>query len=150
MTAVYIIAGVVLIFFLLTMMGPKAYAVSRSITIKRSAKDIYDFVKFIKNQNEWGPWIKKDPHVQQSYTGTDGEVGFISKWEGNKEVGSGEQEIKAIFHNDRIETELRFLKPWKSQSDAFIKVEEISENVTKVIWGFTGNNKFPFSIFLNF
>ena len=48
-------------------------------------------------------------------------LGFVSKWEGNKDVGSGEQEIKKIIHNESIESELRFLKPWKSQSDAYIK-----------------------------
>ena len=44
----------------------------------------------------------------------------------------------------------RFLKPWKSTSDAFITTEAISSDVTKVTWGFSGKNKFPFSIFMLF
>ena len=88
--------------------------------------------------------------MTQEFIGVDGQVGFVSKWEGNKDVGSGEQEIMGIVDNKVIETELRFFKPWKSQSDAYLKVEEISTNKTKVVWGFSGKNKFPMSIFMLF
>ncbi|MFT5077259.1 MAG: hypothetical protein ACI85B_002327, partial [Flavobacteriaceae bacterium] len=76
--------------------------------------------------------------------------GFISRWEGNKEVGIGEQEIKAIVENKQIDTELRFIKPWKSVSDAFLKVKELNSNSTEVIWGFSGVNKVPMNIMMLF
>ncbi len=77
-------------------------------------------------------------------------IGATSKWEGNKDVGSGEQEIKRIVENEVIESELRFLKPWKSQSDAYLRVKETSEGETEVTWGFSGKNKFPVSIMMLF
>lgn len=150
MTFLYIVLAIIALIVILGLLAPKSYEVDRSIMVNKALPDVFQYIKFIKNQNDWSPWKKKDPNFTQEFEGTDGEVGFISKWEGNKEVGSGEQEIKAIIHNERIETELRFLKPWKSQCDGYIKVEEISANVTKVIWGFIGNNKFPFSIFMLF
>jgi len=150
MTFLYIVLAIIVLIIILGLLAPKSYDVSRSIEINKALPDVFQYLKFIKNQNDWSPWKKKDPNFKQEFEGIDGEVGFISKWDGNKEVGSGEQEIKAIIHNDIIESELRFLKPWKSQSDAYIKVEEINADVTKVIWGFTGRNKFPFSIFMLF
>lgn len=86
----------------------------------------------------------------KTFTGVDGEVSFVSKWDGNKDVGSGEQEITEIFEGKRIESELRFLKPWKSTSNAFMVVEPKEDAQTEVTWGFDGENKFPSSIFMLF
>ncbi|MCK5442641.1 MAG: polyketide cyclase, partial [Maribacter sp.] len=76
----------------------------------------------MKKQDEWGPWAKKDPNIVKKFTGTDGEVGAINSWKGNKEMGEGEQEITGIKFNEVVETQLRFLKSFKSISDAYIRV----------------------------
>ena len=150
MTFLYIVLALIVLIIFLGLIAPKEFEVSRSIEMNKPLHDVFHYLKYTKNQDYWSPWKKKDPNMEQTFEGTDGEVGFISKWNGNKDVGSGEQEIKAIVHNDKIETELRFLKPWKSESDGYLKVEELSTDVTKVIWGFVGKNKFPFSIFMLF
>ena len=38
--------------------------------------------------------------MEKEFKGTDGEVGFISAWKGNKEVGEGEQEIIGLVENE--------------------------------------------------
>tara|TARA_R110001592_G_scaffold302088_2_gene573864 strand:- start:379 stop:717 length:339 start_codon:yes stop_codon:yes gene_type:complete len=88
--------------------------------------------------------------MDQKFTGIDGEVGAVSYWNGNKEVGEGEQEITKIIDGKRIEQDLRFLKPFKSQSDCYMDLEELDNNRSKVTWGFTGTNKFPMSIMMLF
>ncbi|WP_394331586.1 SRPBCC family protein [Pustulibacterium marinum] len=87
--------------------------------------------------------------MKKTYVGTDGEIGFISAWEGNKDVGAGEQELINFVDGELIQSQLRFLKPWKSTSDAYIRLEELNE-ATQVTWGFSGHNKFPASIFMLF
>jgi hypothetical protein len=146
----YILIALIVIFIFLTLIAPKKYHVYRNIEIQKPLSEIFQYLKYIKNQNDWSPWKKKDPDMVQEFIGIDGEVGFLSKWEGNKEVGSGEQEIKRIVKDVIIESELRFFKPWKSQSDAYIRVEYLGDERTKVTWGFSGKNKFPFSIFMLF
>lgn len=147
---IYVVLAIIAIVIVLALVAPKAYIVSRSIEINKELPDVFQYLKFIKHQDEWSPWKQRDPFMTQEYFGTDGEVGFISKWEGNKEVGSGEQEIKGILENDTIKTELRFLKPWKSTSDAFIKVGKLDNGHTNVTWGFSGKNPMPFNIFMLF
>ena len=88
--------------------------------------------------------------MQKKFTGTDGEVGAISYWNGNKEVGEGEQEITKIIEGERVEGELRFLKPWKSKSDCYLTVDDSNNGKTIVTWGFSGTNKFPMSIMMLF
>lgn len=145
----YILGGIIALLVIVALIAPKTYHLWRDINIDRPKNEVFDYLKYIKNQDNWSPWKSKDPNMTQSFEGTDGTVGFVSKWEGNKDVGMGEQEIKAISHNDRIDTELRFLKPWKSESDAYIKVED-AKGGTKVTWGFSGVNKVPFNIMMLF
>jgi len=150
MIALYILLGVVVLILVLAAIAPKTYNVSRSIEIDRPKAEVFEYLKFLKKQDEWSPWGKRDPNMEQKLTGTDGEVGAISYWNGNKEVGEGEQEITKIVDGERIESELRFLKPWKSTSDAYLVTESIGDNKTNVIWGFSGNNKFPMNIMMLF
>jgi hypothetical protein len=149
-TVIYIIAGLVLLIIILAVIAPKSYDVSRSITINQPVSKVFDYLRYLKNQDYWSPWQKRDPNMKKEFVGTDGKVGAISKWNGNKEVGMGEQELKRIVENDVIESELRFLKPWKSVSDAYLKVDETGEGQTQVKWGFRGRNKFPVSIMMLF
>jgi len=146
----FILLCILCVIIYLIIIAPKDYLVERSIVIDRPCVGVFNYLKFIKNQDHWSPWKKKDLSMKQDYVGTDGEVGFIAKWEGNDEVGKGEQEIIAISENDIIESELRFLKPWKSISKALIKVEDIGLMQTKVTWSFSGNNEFPSNLFMLF
>ncbi|OUR93280.1 polyketide cyclase [Flavobacteriales bacterium 34_180_T64] len=150
MIVIYILIGILALVILLALIAPKNYEVNRSIVIAKRLPEVFQYLKFIRNQDDWSPWKKKDPNMKQESVGTDGEVGFIAKWEGNKDVGTGEQEILHIEHNEHIKSQLRFLKPWKSISDAYIKVTEIDANQTNVTWGFTGKNPIPFNIFMLF
>ena len=145
-TFLYIILGVIALIIILAAIAPKTYDVSRSIEIARPKSEVFDYLKYLKNMDHWSPWAKKDPNMNKKFTGTDGEVGAISYWNGNKDVGEGEQEIKKIMDGKRIESELRFFKPWKSTSDCYTNVEDGGEGTTKVTWGFSGKNKFPMSI----
>lgn len=150
MLVLYILLGLVVLIAILAALAPKTYNVSRSIEISRPKAEVFDYLKYLKKQDEWSPWAKRDPNMEQKFTGTDGEVGAISYWNGNKEVGEGEQELTNIIDGERIESELRFLKPWKSESDAYLVTEAIDTNTTKVTWGFSGHNKFPMSIMMLF
>ena len=58
--------------------------------------------------------------------------------------------IGNFIENKTIISILRFFKPWKSQSDAYLSVDAVSDNETKVIWGFSGINKPPTNIFFLF
>lgn len=145
----YIIGGLVLlilifvlIVLILALIAPKTYDVFRTIEIKRPKAEVFEHLKYLKKQDEWSPWMKKDPNMKKTFTGTDGEVGCVSHWIGNKDVGEGEQEITKIIPGERIEGELRFLKPWKSTSQCYLNVDDGSNGQTKVTWGFSGKSNF--------
>lgn len=133
----------------LAFMAPTAFKVERSITINKPKAEVFAYVKNLKNQNEWGPWYKKDPSMKIETRGTDGTPGFVTSWNStSNEVGEGEQEIKKITEGERIDTEIRFKRPFETKSDAYMITEAAGENQTRVKWGFTGSMPRPMNIML--
>lgn len=155
MTKKILIALTVLIVLLIgavlvaAFMAPTDFKVERETTINKPKAEIYNYAKLLKNQNDWGPWHKKEPTMKQEFHGTDGEVGFMVHWKGTtQEVGEGEQEIKKLTPDSRIDTELRFKQPFESRADAYLTLDSVSENQTKVKWGFTGSMPRPANLFM--
>jgi hypothetical protein len=137
--------------FITAIFTDKDYSVSREISINRPKQDVFNYIKYLKNQNEYSKWATMDPDMKKTYSGTDGTVGFISAWDSEiDDVGKGEQEIKKITEGERIDFELRFLEPFQSKEPAFMSTESLSENQTKVTWGFSGHMAYPTNIFLLF
>lgn len=132
----------------LVFLAPTDFAVEREVVINKPKDEVFAYAKMIKNQNEWGPWFKKEPTMHQEYRGTDGEPGFVVYWKGGSETGEGEQEIKRIVEGERIETEIRFKQPFESKADSYLTTEAVGENQTKVKWGFSGSMPRPMNLFL--
>ncbi len=129
----------------------KDYAVEREIVINKPKQEVFEYVKYLKNQNNYSVWASLDPNMKTSFTGTDGTVGFISAWESaQKNVGKGEQEIKKITDGERIDYELRFIKPMESTEQAYMITESVSGMQTKVKWGFSGRMKYPMNLMMLF
>jgi len=129
----------------------KDYEVEREITIDKPKEEVFDYVKLLKNQDNYSKWATMDPDMKKTYRGTDGTVGFVSAWDSNnKDVGKGEQEIKKITEGERIDFELRFFEPFESSEPAYMTTESVSENQTKVKWGFNGHMDYPMNIMMLF
>ncbi len=87
----------------------------------------------------------KDPGMKKSYSGSDGTKGFIYSWDSkDKNVGAGSQKITNITEGNRIDNELRFLRPM--QNTTFI-LNKTGETITSVTWTFQSSAKFPISLF---
>lgn len=128
---------------------PKNYAIEREITINKPVDTVFNYVKYLKNQNQFSVWANIDPKMKSTYKGTDGTVGSISAWESEvKEVGVGEQEITNITEGKRIDFALRFKKPMEDTAVGFMSTESVSGNQTKVKWGISGVIPYPMNIML--
>jgi uncharacterized protein YndB with AHSA1/START domain len=115
------------------------YSVVREISINKPKKEVFNYLRLLKNQDSFSHWANLDPAMQKNYRGVDGTVGFVSAWKSDKkEVGSGEQEIKKITEGERLDYELRFKEPWESKSNAYLSTNAPDSSKTNVTWGFEG------------
>ncbi len=150
MTVIIIIAAIIALPFVLALFTKKSYSLKREIVIKQPVNVVFDYLKHIKNQDEYSKWVQTDPNMKKEYRGTDGTVGFVYGWNGNKQAGEGEQEIKGIDENKRLDLEVRFVRPFAAVARTPFITEAISENETKVTWGTDSAMNYPMNIFLLF
>lgn len=126
---------------------PKEYETVREIIINKPSQEVFDYVKFLKNQENYHYFVRMDPSAEMKYTGTDGEVGAVYTWD-DKKSNAGEQEIKNMSDGRSIETELRFIRPFEGIAYTTLLTETVSPAQTKVTWIMKGSNKYPMN-FMN-
>ena len=147
-TILSVITGIIVLLLIIALFTKKGYHTHREIIIHAPRQKVFDYVKQIKNQDNFNIWLMLDPDMKREFNGTDGTVGFIYAWNGNKEAGEGEQEIKAIDEGKSIEMEIRFIRPFAGVAHATMTTESISDNQTKVSWTTASEMKYPLNIML--
>jgi hypothetical protein len=127
----------------------KDFAMEKEITINQPKDSVFNYIKYVKNQDNFSVWNRRDLKMIKTFSGTDGTVGFVYSWNSqDKNVGVGEQEIKKITEGEKVDFELRFKVPFETTSHASITTEAISANETKVKWSFNGSMPYPMNIML--
>jgi len=148
-TILSIVGSIITLLLIIAIFLKKGYNTHSEILINAPRQKVFDYLKQIKNQDNFNKWVMMDPNMKREFKGTDGTVGFIYAWNGNKEAGEGEQEIKAIDEGKSIEMEIRFVRPLAGIAHAKMTTESISDNQTKVTWTTAAPMKYPLNIMLS-
>ena len=148
---IILIIALVSIVLVVALFVSNDFKVARTIEIERERSDVFDYLRYLENQENFSVWSQKDPEIKQTYSGPDGNVGAIYSWDSKLEdVGSGEQEITELIVGRSIQYELRFKKPWESIAKASFHLNKTTATSTKVVWSFDGNMSWPWNITLLF
>lgn len=122
--------------------------IEKRIEIKRSSADVYNYLKYIRNQDNFSVWNMADPDMKKEQSGTDGEVGFIYRWDSqNKNVGAGEQETIALIPGKQITSAIRFFRPMQNTGKTSFFISDSGNGLTRVEWIFDSPSKFPMLLF---
>ncbi|HTJ48300.1 MAG TPA: SRPBCC family protein [Cyclobacteriaceae bacterium] len=123
------------------------YSIEQEIIVNKPKHQVFEYIRVLKNSDNFNKWVMMDSAMKKTYTGTDGTVGFVYSWDSeNKQVGKGEQEIIKIKDGERIDYELRFYKPFEGKANAWLNISSLAENQTKVQWVFSGLRNYPMRI----
>jgi uncharacterized membrane protein len=143
------IGALITLLLIVALFVKKEYTIEREITINKPKTEVFNYVKHLKNQDNYSNWVMQDPAMKKEFRGMDGTVGFVYAWDSNKKnAGKGEQEIKNIKEGERVDVEVRFQKPFQGVATAPIITEGMSANQTKVKWAMNGKSKYPLN-FMN-
>lgn len=147
-TIVLAITGIIILLLIIAFFLKRGHYVKREIIINVPKQKVFDFLKLLKNQDKFNIWAKADPDRNWAYQGIDGTAGFIISWSGNKKAGEGEKEIINIIEGQRIDTQIRFIKPMATVADVIMETETLSDHQTKVTFINSGLMKYPMNIFI--
>jgi hypothetical protein len=147
-TILLVVAGIIALLLIIGLFMKKEHYVRREIIIDAPRQKVFDYVKLLKNQDEFNKHAMAAPDRKREFKGTDGTAGYIYSWSGNKDAGEGEKEIKNIVEGKRIEMEIRFVKPMTATASIIMETESLSDNQTRVYWSNAGTLKYPINIMI--
>lgn len=144
---ILIIAGIIVLAILailvIAALKPNSFRVERSIDINAPAEKIFPVLNDLRQQRHWSPWDQKDPAMKRTYSGAETGVGSKYAWDGNKNIGTGSQEITATNPNSKIDINIDFSRPFEVHN----KIEFVlhpAGNATNVSWAIHGPMPFMF------
>ncbi len=138
-----VIIALIMILLIISLVLPKEIKIEQPVVIHAPVEEVFPQVSHLQKMEAWSPWKDYDPDMKVTYEGVDGKVGAIYMWEGNKDVGRGQQEIITLKDNELIEIKLSFFEPWESESDIYFTFDEAAEGKTEVIWGYVEEAPVP-------
>jgi hypothetical protein len=147
-TILLAVAGIIALLLLIALFMKKEHYVNREIIINAPRQKVFDYLKLLKNQDRFNKHAMAGPDRKREFKGTDGTVGYIYAWKGDKNAGEGEKEIKNIIEGKKIETEIRFIKPMRAIASIIMETESLSDNQTKVCWSNAGTLGYPINIMI--
>lgn len=124
---------------------PKQFANEGQVVINKPIHEVFNYIKYVKNQDNFGVWQLSDPDINTTEEGEDGTVGFKYSWD-SKKLGKGAQVITNIVENERMDSDMYFLEFDDKPCKAYITVEEQAPGQTLVKWGISGNTPYPWNL----
>jgi hypothetical protein len=143
-----ILAGIIALLLLMALFMKKEHYVSRDIIINAPRQKVFDYIKLLKNQDEFNKHAMTAPDRKREFKGTDGTVGYVYAWSGDKNAGVGEKEIMNIIEGKRIETEIRFVKPMTATASIIMEIESLPGDQTRLSWSNAGTLNYPVNLFI--
>jgi hypothetical protein len=148
-TILSIAAGIIVLLLTIALFMKKEHYAKREIVINAPSQKVFDFLRLLKNQEQFNKWATAGKETRkEEFKGTDGTVGFIYAWSGDKSAGEGEKEIIKIVEGKVIESEIRFVKPFKTTARVIMQTEFISDTQTKVSMSNEGTLNYPLNIMI--
>jgi uncharacterized protein YndB with AHSA1/START domain len=142
-----VVVSIIVLLLISGLFIKKTFFIERTIVIQKNKQEVFNYIKFLKNAEQYNKWMMTDPDMRKILTGMDGTKGFTYAWDSNnKNVGAGAQKIIDIQENDRIDYEIRFERPFKSIAYSSLICSAVSADQTEVTWTFHGPVKYPVNI----
>jgi hypothetical protein len=147
-TVLCTLLGIIILLLIVAVAIGTKITIVRKVAVEQPVSQVFNYLKEIKNQDEFSIWNRADPEMKKTFAGTDGQPGFIYAWDSstNKSVGAGEQEIKTIETNRLVACELRFERPMKSVAEVWMEFSAPAENQTIVSWHFRSKVPYPMNL----
>lgn len=108
------------------------FQVSRSTIVDVPQDRVFDLLADYNTWTTWSPWLIADPEAQVTVSNPTGELGSTYAWQGEV-TGQGILQHKLLRRSTRIEDDLNFIKPFKSNAKVVFELSG-EPTGTRVTW----------------
>ena len=113
---ILVLALAIVVVALLAARKPDNFRMERKIIINAPAEKIFAVFNDFHESKNWSPWEPIDPNIKLTFSGAEKGVGAVYNWDGNRDVGSGRQEIISVEPGRRVTIKINFYKPFKAEN----------------------------------
>lgn len=147
MLTLLIIAALIALLLLAALFANKEFIVHRELTIDKKPREIFEFIRYLKNHTSFSKWTTKDLDKMQPAIGIDGTKGFIQPWNNYKEkAGIGQLQINKIDDDEGLELIHRYIKPVRGLAVSKITIIPASDSSSVVKWAYCGKSRYPINL----
>jgi effector-binding domain-containing protein len=147
---VYVILGLIAVYFILCLAGPSSSRVERSAEINAPADKVREKTTDLKFFHDvWSPWTELDPNMKVSYTGEAGKEGASMSWESDmNDVGKGTM----TYQRTRQDSVIYLMNFGGFQPNIYFIVKSLDASKSTMSWILYGKTPFLFrgmALFMN-
>ena len=106
--------------------------VGEKMTMKVTARKVFDKVRDLETWKEWSPWLMHDPDAKLVFSERAAEEGGNYSWD-SPMIGAGNLTNVKLKEGESVEQDLNFIRPFKSKSKVFWRFAE-KDGHTEVRW----------------
>ena len=140
-TILLVLLGLIVLLVVVVSLQPSDFRYSRSIAIAAKPEAVFPHVNELKQWDDWSPWAKLDPNMQEEYGDPPSGKGAWHSWNGNSQVGEGKMTIVESRPSELIQIKLEFLKPMQAVNDTEFTFQPEGDG-TRVTWTMSGTHGF--------
>lgn len=137
-----ILLGLVALYLVLCIAGPKGVDIERNIEIDAPASIIFAHLEDFREWSKWSPWEKEDQTLVSTYSGPEKGLGAIHSWT-STQMGDGSQEIIEAEAPLHLRTRLQFSN-WEGYSFSNLDIEQLEGCKSRLTWTMEGDRPTPF------
>ncbi len=130
---VFLIFLILGFFFILSFFLPDKASLERSVVVDAPQQKVFNQVNELKNWEKWSPFSQADPTINIAYEGKTVGEGAKYSWK-SENSGAGYLQIKESNPPHSLGTYVYFGE--QGDGNGFWRFEPVSNNQTKVTWGF--------------
>lgn len=135
------IVGVLAVFLGYVTTREGTFHYERSGVINAPAEKIFPYISQFKLGETWSPYEKVDPNMKKTFTGTDGQVGSVMEFKGNKDAGAGKLELVNLVPNQSVDIKLTMIEPIFAENLVQYKLTPEGDG-TRFTWSMSGDGGF--------
>jgi len=140
-TILITLAAVLAVFLIYAAFRADTFHIQRSANIQAPAEKLFAIINDHHQWSAWSPWEKLDPAMKKTFSGAASGKGAIFEWEGNKEVGSGRNEIIESIPATKVIMQLDMFTPFEAHNIVEFTLTPQGDTTT-VTWAMHGRQPY--------
>ena len=130
-------AALIALIVIVALLRPSGFRIARSMTIAATPQMLFPYIDSMQGFQQWNPYKEKDPNTIHELSGPENGPGSTLRWTGNANVGAGIMTIMNHVHDQQVEIDLEFLKPFPGHNVVTFSLQPHGSD-TVVTWCMTG------------